>query len=182
MRQCVVRWSNPNPLNNHGFGRFPPARKGEVALRRLRHNMCRSHDLSSSITVETADWNNPVLRLDRMVPDRKLCDMTVALARMGGNEALLRQVIELVRADMPGFLNRLKAGVATGNATEVERAAHSIQGTVVTFGAEAALVAADRVERMGRAGDLSQAPQAVEDLIREIDRLDAELIAELERK
>src|SRR5579872_6847548 len=103
-----------------------------------------------------------------MVPDRKLCDMTVALARMGGNEALLRQVIELVRADMPGFLQRLKTGVAAGNATEVERAAHSIQGTVVTFGASSALAAADRVERMGRAGDLSLAPQALEDLEQEL--------------
>ena len=113
--------------------------------------------------------------------DGKLCDMKMALARMGGNAELLKQAMELIRADLPDVLNQLRSGVAAGNAVVVERAAHSMQGMVVTFDAEAALIAARRLEQMGQARDLSTAAGAMQDLERQIDRLDKELTAELQK-
>ena len=116
-----------------------------------------------------------------MNQDRKLCDMQMALARMGGNAVVLREVIELVRADIPEMLARMRAAVAARNFAAVEREAHSLAGTVVTFDAEAALAAAQCLEQMGRAGELSQAESAVAALAHEIALLDQALQAELQR-
>jgi HPt (histidine-containing phosphotransfer) domain-containing protein len=114
--------------------------------------------------------------------DRKLCDMQMALARMGGNALILREVIEMVRADIPEMLCRLRAAVSAGDAAAVEREAHGVAGTVVTFDADAAVAAARRLQSMGHSGDLSQAEAATELLEQEIALLDKELLAEVERQ
>lgn len=111
--------------------------------------------------------------------DRKLCDMAVALARMGGSGELLREVIEIVRADLPAAMARLRAAAVARNPAEVQVAAHALQGMAVTFNAQLALAIAGRLEKMGMAGDLSPASEALEELEREIALLDQELLAEL---
>lgn len=116
-----------------------------------------------------------------MSPDRKVCDMTVALKRMGNNAQLLREVIELVRADMPDVVRQLRAAVDGSKPVEVERAAHSLQGMAVTFGADAALFFVVSLKEMAQAGDLSRAANTLEYVEREISRLDVELTAELAR-
>ncbi len=108
--------------------------------------------------------------------------MQMALSRMGGNVALLKQVIEMVRADIPEMLKRLRAAVAARNSAAVEREAHSLAGTVVTFDARAALTAAQRLQQMAQAGDFSQVDSAVAALEHEIARLDQALKAELEQR
>ncbi len=112
----------------------------------------------------------------------KLCDMQMALARMGGNSVVLREVIEMVRADIPEMLKRLRAAVAARNSEAVEREAHSLAGTAVTFDAEAVLAAAQRLQQMGHSGDLSQAAAAAAALEHEIALLDQALQAELEQR
>jgi HPt (histidine-containing phosphotransfer) domain-containing protein len=111
----------------------------------------------------------------------KLYDMQMALARMGGNSAILRQVIEMVREDIPEAMRRLHAAIAARNSVDVERAAHSLAGMVVTFDAEAALGAARRLQEIAQSGDLSQADAAVAALEHEISLLDQVLQAELQR-
>jgi HPt (histidine-containing phosphotransfer) domain-containing protein len=117
-----------------------------------------------------------------MVRDRKRCDLQIALARMGGNANVLREIIEMVRADIPAMLGRLRAAVAAGDSAAVEREAHSIAGTVVTFNADAALAAAQRLQSIGHSGELSGAQAATEVLEQEIALLDKELQAEVEQR
>lgn len=117
-----------------------------------------------------------------MDPGRKLCDMQMALARMGGNATVLREVIEMVRADIPEILCRLRAAVAAGDSAAVEREAHSIAGTVITFNADAAVAAAQHLQSLGKSGNLLHAEAATEVLEQEIALLDKELQAEVERQ
>ncbi len=114
-----------------------------------------------------------------MKPDAKLCDLSATLTRMGGNVTLLKQLAEFCREDLPQFLARLQAAVAAGDQTELQLAAHSVKGLVVNFNAEAAAVAAMRVEEMGRTGDLTGAAEAVRELEQETTRLMTELACEL---
>lgn len=116
-----------------------------------------------------------------MSPDHKVCDMTVALKRMGSNRAVLEEVIGLVRADMPVVVRQLRAAVVAGKPVDVERAAHSLQGMAVTFGAEATLFVVERLKAMGQSGDLSGATKTLEEVEREVSRLNERLDAELAR-
>jgi len=114
-----------------------------------------------------------------MNQNHKVCDMDMALRRMGRNAELLREVIEMVRADLPEILNRLRAALAAGDSTLVQREAHSLKGALVTFDAQAALSATQRLEQFANAGDLSQAAAMIEGVAREVALLDAALAAEL---
>lgn len=105
----------------------------------------------------------------------RICDLSGALARMGGDQQLLRQLVEFFREDAPEYLARLHAAVDRGDAVGVEHAAHSLHGLVANFGGDSAAQATVRLEEMGHSGDLSAAAAALGDLEQEIARLQAAL-------
>jgi HPt (histidine-containing phosphotransfer) domain-containing protein len=114
-----------------------------------------------------------------MKPDRKVCDLTAALKRIGGNVAILDQLAAYCRDDLPDLLSRLHAAVAADDPLRVQFAAHSIKGLVVNFGADAAALAAQRIEQMAELGDLSRAAEVVNDLESALAELKMELALEL---
>ena len=116
-----------------------------------------------------------------MSQDHKVCDMEMALKRMGSNAKLLHEVIGMVREDLPEILERLRAAVADGDAALIQREAHSLRGTLVTFDAHAALSEALCLEQLAEAGDLSRAAEMMEHVDREVARLDTALVAELKK-
>ena len=61
--------------------------------------------------------------------------------------------------------------MAHGDGRTLERAAHSLKGTVMSFGAQTAGEAALRLEVMGRGSDLTQAVMAYAELEREVAQL-----------
>ncbi len=82
-------------------------------------------------------------------------DEAVALSRVGGDRGLLREVVELFLDDYPGVLDKIRAAVSSRDANALEHHAHSLKGSVSTFGAQGAFDAALALERKGRSGDLS---------------------------
>jgi HPt (histidine-containing phosphotransfer) domain-containing protein len=78
--------------------------------------------------------------------------------------------------DQPGILGELEQAVALGDARAVGGAAHRLKGSLQTLGAEAAAVAALRLERMGRDRDLEGVEQAWLALKSEMERLNPELL------
>jgi len=81
-------------------------------------------------------------------------DESLALSRVGGDFDLLREVVELFLNDYPRALDKLRTAVAAHDASGVEHHAHSLKGSVSTFGAQHAFDAALALERKGRSGDL----------------------------
>jgi two-component system sensor histidine kinase/response regulator len=116
-----------------------------------------------------------------MISNRKPCDMNFARTRVGGDADLFREIVEIVHADMPDVLDRLRAAAATGNRKELLLAVHSLQGMLVTFDAEAALSVLRSLAEMGQAEDWSGARDALRDFEDEVSRFDGELSAELEK-
>jgi len=97
---------------------------------------------------------------------------------MGGDRKLLRQIVEFFREDAPACMARLHAAVEMGDPAGVEYTAHALHGLVANFGAEAAGLAALRVQEIGHSGDLTLVVEAVKTLDDEVKRLEMALVRE----
>jgi len=93
------------------------------------------------------------------------------MARFDGDTELLLETAEIFRQSYPKQLEELRAAVTRGDAVGVERAAHTIKGSVGNFGGVAAIEAALKLEKMGRSQDLRHATESCATLEFEIERL-----------
>ena len=96
--------------------------------------------------------------------------------------ALLCELAELFLADSPILLNHIQTGVAALDAEKVERAAHTLKGSVGNFGAKRAFELSRRIEAMARNHDLGGAPEALTALDQEMARVSAVMAAEVARE
>ncbi len=103
-------------------------------------------------------------------PDGVL-DGTALLAQVEGDTELLAELVMIFLQDCPRLVGAVREAVARGDARALERAAHTLKGTVSNFAAPAATAAALRLEQMGREGNLAQAGEACAALEAEIERL-----------
>jgi two-component system, sensor histidine kinase and response regulator len=111
---------------------------------------------------ETSTWEQS---------DHVSFDRIEALKRVGDSEDILRELVELFRAEGPKQLAEIKHCQLAGDLPGLARAAHTLKGSVGIFAAQAAFDAALRIEKMGRDGDVSEFDDAWARLEREIKRL-----------
>jgi HPt (histidine-containing phosphotransfer) domain-containing protein len=104
-------------------------------------------------------------------------DESVALSRVGGDVELLREVVGLFLDDYPQSLEMIRDAVARGDQSGLERHALSLQGSVSTCGAQEAFDAALALEKQGRTGDLTEAPEGLRRLEDALTALRPELEA-----
>ncbi len=83
-------------------------------------------------------------------------DRDTALSRVGGDMDLLREIGALFLQEYPPVIRELRTAVTERDPKRIERRAHSLKGSVSTFGAGAAFQAAVELEKQGRSGDLAQ--------------------------
>jgi len=110
------------------------------------------------------------------VPEFSL-DRQLALSRVGGDLELLREIAVLFLDECPRALLEIHQAVAGEDAVKLENAAHSLKGSVANFGASAAVEAAFRLEQMGRARQLAEAPEVLRALEQALAIVCAELNA-----
>ena len=104
-----------------------------------------------------------------------MLDRAEALARVGGDVELLKEIAVLFLEDYPRSLDEIHQALAACDAKTVERSAHGLKGAVANFGARAAVDAAFQVEQLGRAQRLDQVPSALAALEQSLASLQAEL-------
>jgi signal transduction histidine kinase/DNA-binding response OmpR family regulator/HPt (histidine-containing phosphotransfer) domain-containing protein len=104
-------------------------------------------------------------------------DQVAALARVGGDEDLLRETSGLLLSELPGLLGNVHAALKKQDAVALERAAHKLKGSLGIFEARNACAAARRLEEFGRAGDLDGAATTLQALDEETARLTPALSA-----
>ncbi len=102
-------------------------------------------------------------------------DESLALSRVGGDIDLLKEVIGLFLDDYPGTFEKIKSAVAASDATALEHHAHSLKGSVSTFGAGRAFEAAFELEKQGRNKDLRGAREGLSQLEQALEALRPEL-------
>jgi len=91
-------------------------------------------------------------------------DEALALSRVGGDFELLREVAGLFLDDYPRALEKIRNAVAANDASGVEHNAHSLKGSVSTFGAQEVFESALALEKQGRGGNLAGAPESLKKL------------------
>ena len=99
------------------------------------------------------------------VSDTGLIDLETILDRVGGDQELLREITGIFLAEYPALLADIQAAIEAGDAKRLERAAHSLKGSVANFGARAATDVSFQLEIMGRKGHLEHSPEAFEELL-----------------
>ena len=102
-------------------------------------------------------------------------DEALALSRVGGDVELLREVIDLFLDDYPSTLQKIQSAVAASDASALEQHAHSLKGSVSTFGASRAFEAAFQLEKQGRSGHLGGAQEGLIELEQALEALRPEL-------
>lgn len=95
----------------------------------------------------------------------------------GGNGRLMRSLAKTFLADAPERFSALRRAIAKKDADAVAKAAHLLKGGLSIFGASRVVEAARKLESMGRAGDLRDAPAAFTALEHEFAQLRRELEA-----
>jgi HPt (histidine-containing phosphotransfer) domain-containing protein len=83
-------------------------------------------------------------------------DFDGALARVGGDEDLLREIGALFLQEFPPAISGLRHAVADRDPKRIERSAHSLKGSLSTFGTGVAFQATYELERKGSTGDLAE--------------------------
>lgn len=93
-------------------------------------------------------------------PEKEVVDFDEALSRVAGDEEMLRELAEIFLEESPKWLEKIETAISNDKPEGVFRAAHDIKGSTEVFGAEAAVQAAKKLERMGRDEDLTDADEA----------------------
>jgi signal transduction histidine kinase/CheY-like chemotaxis protein/ligand-binding sensor domain-containing protein len=142
--------------------------KGRLTLDPQRVPSGRSDNSSRSTT-------SPMVKSSSTVESPAVIDRAAALERVEGDVELLRELIELFLGDSAKLLSEVRESVVHGDERALERAAHKLKGPLGTLGAQATFDLAQRLEEMGRDGNLINAKTALHSLEKEIERLTSTL-------
>jgi HPt (histidine-containing phosphotransfer) domain-containing protein len=106
---------------------------------------------------------------------RAAFDRAEVLARVSGNVALLRELAGLFLEDSSKWMGQIREALRAGDAAGLRRAAHTLRGSVSSFGARPSEEAAGRLEELARDGDLPAAAEGFRVLEGALAGLRAEL-------
>jgi len=84
-------------------------------------------------------------------------DQLFALEQAGGDECLLRDLIEVFVNNAPGQLRRVQDGLDHGDCQSTARSAHTLKGSVSHFLDPEALAPLHELERLSKTGRLEEA-------------------------
>ena len=86
------------------------------------------------------------------------------LQRVDNDQEFLRETVEMLRSDGTSLLSHIRTAVDCGDSPGIARAAHTLKGMISNFCSPTTQAAALAVEQMGKHGDFSSAPAAVDQL------------------
>jgi HPt (histidine-containing phosphotransfer) domain-containing protein len=107
--------------------------------------------------------------------NKDVFDVSKALEVVDGDTELFEEITDLFLENFPENITRIREGVTNGDAGALERAAHSLKGSVANFSAKRAFDAAYKLEVIGKEGKLEGAGAALSDLEKEMRDLEAVL-------
>lgn len=105
-------------------------------------------------------------------------DSAYAREWVGGDRDLLMELTAIFLADHPERIAELSRAIAAGDAAAIQQTAHTIKGSVAGFGAHRARSLAERLEGLGRAKQLADAPAVFSELASELVRVVQQLQSE----
>jgi len=106
-----------------------------------------------------------------------LFDEAELLERIDHDWEFLGETVDMLAADGPALVQEVRQALDARDAAAVGRAAHTLKGMVANFCAAPAQASALELEKMGKAGDLSNAPPVVAALEAQLQALTEQLQA-----
>ena len=97
-------------------------------------------------------------------------DLPAALSIVDGDRDLLLDLIVMFLEDYPKSVAELESAIRA-EIPSVWNVAHSLKGSVVSFGAKTASTLAHQLETMGRQAELEDAPLVLQQLAHELERI-----------
>lgn len=98
-------------------------------------------------------------------------DRNTALEHLGGDEALLAEVVSIFLHDAPSHVAALRDSLAHGDGLALSRQAHTLKGSAGYLGATELCAAAQVLETLGKSGTLAGADDALLNLERAAEGL-----------
>jgi signal transduction histidine kinase/DNA-binding response OmpR family regulator len=98
-------------------------------------------------------------------------DFADLVARVGGDEKLLKRMIHHFLRDTPKRITAIHAALRRKDAADVASLAHALKGSISIFGAETPRFQAQELQEFGRAGDLEAAADLFDSLKEDIANL-----------
>ena len=135
----------------------------------------RIRDLEQAIAQLISPVNSASVSVPKAEQADDVIDPAALLAGVDGDRRLVRELIHLFLADCPQGLAKIKEAIRRGDAEALGRAAHTLKGSVGNFARKSAFAAAQRLEIMGRDGNLDNAGKTFITLESELARLTGEL-------
>ncbi len=99
----------------------------------------------------------------------------IAIERVGGDEDLLKEIAGLFLGEYPGLMAEIELAVASNDPDRLQRAAHTLKGSLGTLGADESFPLALELELKGRRRQMEGADQFLGDLRGSLVKLHAEL-------
>jgi HPt (histidine-containing phosphotransfer) domain-containing protein len=90
---------------------------------------------------------------------------------VGGDRALLKDVLGAFLEESPLLIRELEAALAAGDGARVARAAHTIKGQMRILGCETPYDTAFELELLGRRGDCAPAADVRDRLVSEVRQI-----------
>lgn len=135
-----------------------------------------AHQLATAITrvvpdIETEPTTPEIDKVENRI------DVAAIMERLDDDGELLRHIIRMFIDDLPSQLSRIRSAVAEGNCGELEKAAHSLKGSVGNFHAKSVSDALLRLETFARERNLIEAKDALSRLESEFEWFEPALIS-----
>jgi two-component system sensor histidine kinase/response regulator len=111
------------------------------------------------------------------VAPQTVFDLDGTLRRLGGDEMLLADLVQLYDEDSPELISRLSAGIEKHRGDDVRHAAHSLRGLAANFGASALTEPLLHLEEAAIQGRMDEAETLLNQVRRESARLQETLAA-----
>ncbi len=111
-----------------------------------------------------------------------LFDPGVVLKRVDGDRDLLKEIAGLFFDSTPALLTEIGNAITRGDSNALERASHTLKGSVGNFGVRHAFDLAFALEQMGRNGDFARAREIFEQLQQQVALLGPALESFLKEK
>jgi two-component system sensor histidine kinase/response regulator len=126
--------------------------------------------------IESFNFNTGIVKVDSMQHAESdiinhIINKDEVMERIGGDMELLSEMVEIFLDDNPDLMKKMQDAILKGDAITLERAAHTLKGSVGNFSAVKAYDAALKLEKMSRDNDITNAEKAFALLENEIQQL-----------
>ena len=121
-----------------------------------------------SLAVNTGGSQDPSTEF---MGEAETIDREFVLQQMGGNTETLETVVGVFTVECPKLMKGIRSAITAGNPSELQRAAHTLKGSIQLFGLKRPAEATLQLETMGRNQDLAGAEAVWLTLEQEVDRL-----------